>query len=130
MSTGSVLGLPWLASKRDNHRRSSSILRIRLDSSLTRSKALRYQVLSRSCARARLVCASMTDRGVRSSCEASAEKSSWRRRATSMGVATRRPMATAPRNTAISRMGPISSSASTMVDWVASTGAMFWPTTT
>ena len=59
-------------------------------------KALRYQAASRSCARASEVCASITDSGVRSSCEASAVNSSWRRRAASMGAATRRPMTTAP----------------------------------
>ena len=42
---------------------------------------LRYHSSSRSCASARLVCASITDSGVRSSCDASAVNSSCRRRA-------------------------------------------------
>ncbi len=72
---------------------------MRADSPLTRSNAVRYHSALRGSERARLVFASMTESGVRSSWEASAEKSSWRRRATSMGVATRRPTKTAPPKT-------------------------------
>ena len=54
---------------------------------------------SRCPARARLVWASMTETGVRSSCEASALNASWRCRARSIGAATRRPMTTAPMKT-------------------------------
>ena len=57
------------------------------------------------------VWASMTASGVRSSCEASAVNSSWRRRDASIGAATRRPIATAPRKTIPSRSGAITSSA-------------------
>ena len=62
------------------------------------------------------VCASMTESGVRSSCEASAVNSSWRWRARSIGAATRRPMATAPRKTTSSRIGAMRTSARMIVE--------------
>ena len=64
------------------------------------------------------VWASMTDSGVRSSCEASAVNSSWRWRARPRsGAATRRPIATAPRNTTPSRNGAMSELAEDDVRW-------------
>ncbi len=96
----------------------------------TRSNAARYQVTDRSCDSARLVCASITERGVRSSWDASAVKSSWRWRARSMGAATRRPMPTAPRKTSASRIGPITDSARMRVDCAWETLSMVCPTTT
>ena len=62
------------------------------------------------------VWASITESGVRSSCEASAVNSSCRILASSMGAATRRPMVSAPRKTAMSRMGPMMDSARMMFD--------------
>ena len=57
------------------------------------------------------ISASMTVSGVRSSCEASAVKSSARRRARSIGAATRRPIAHEPKKTASRRTGAMSPSA-------------------
>ena len=54
----------------------------------------------------RLVWASITETGVRSSWEASALKASCRWRARSIGAATRRPMATAPTKTRIEQDRP------------------------
>ena len=103
---------------------------MRFDSRSTLVNALRYQAASRSCASARLVCASMTESGVRSSCEASAVNSSCRRRAASMGAATRRPMATAPKNTPASRNGAMSSEPRRIVRCASRTKSVDWATMT
>ena len=103
---------------------------MRRDSRSTFENALRYQAASRSCASARDVCASITDNGVRSSCDASAVNSSCRRRAASTGAATRRPMTTAPANTPSNRKGAIASVPMTIVRCVSSTGDIDSATTT
>jgi hypothetical protein len=128
-STGSAFGGAWVASNRANQSRSSSRRRIRFDSWSTRSKAVRYQATSRAWVMARLVWASMTESGVRSSCEASAVKSSWRWRASSIGVATRRPIRTAPKKTNARSAGAISTSARTTVPRAWWSGSSDWPTT-
>jgi len=103
---------------------------MRLLSTSMRRKAVRYQAASRSWASASDVCASITDSGVRSSWDASAVNSICRCLACSIGVPTRRPMLSAPRNTMASRMGPTISSASTTVDRAWPTLSVVCPTTT
>jgi hypothetical protein len=56
------------------------------------------------------VSAAITLSGVRSSCEASAVNSSWRRRDCSTGDSARRPMISAPMKTASSSTGAASAS--------------------
>ncbi len=99
-------------------------------SACTRSKAARYQVPSRSLARARVVVASITESGVRSSWEASAVNSICRWRKRSIGAATRRPMLSEPENTTASRIGPTIASAEINVDRAWLTASMEMPTTT
>ena len=94
-STGSASGCPPVESNRASQSMSSTRRRVRFSSASIRPKASASQAGSRARARASVVWASMTESGVRSSCEASAVNSSWRWRARSIGVATRRPIASA-----------------------------------
>ena len=127
-STGSVL-LGGIASKRASQSRSSTMTRIRLLSSLTRANARWYQSASRGWVNASDVCAWITASGVRNSCDALAVKSICRWRACSIGAATRRPIANAPRKTTSKSTGPISSSAWIRLARAWSTVTIDWPTT-
>ena len=128
-STGSRAGGAAEASKRASQSMSSRRRRIRLDSRSILPNALRYQAASRSWARASEVWASMTESGVRSSWLASAVNSSWRRRAASMGAATRRPTTTAPRKTKPSRNGAMMSVPTMMVCCASPTSSADWAMT-
>ena len=79
-------------------RASGACAATRVDARESRAGTTRVALVG-SGASARLALASITDSGVRSSCDASAVKSSCRWRARSMGMATRRPISTAPTKT-------------------------------
>ncbi len=94
-----------------------------------RLSTARYSAAFLGALSAMLVSALITLSGVRSSCEASAVNSSWRRRDCSTGASACTPTASAPANIASSSTGATraSPSRSTAVRW--STLARLWPAT-
>ena len=82
------------------------------------------RVLSATSASARI-----TLSGVRSSCEASAVNSSWRRRDRSTGASARWPTARQPKNMASRTNGPARTSAYSSRRLVCATPARLWPAT-
>ena len=104
-STSTVSSATVWLSARASQSRSSTIRRSRVLSWLTRSSTSWYAAGSRGRSRARSTSASMTEIGVRSSCDASAVNSACRRRTSSDGAEARRPTTVAPANTATARIG-------------------------
>lgn len=95
----------------------------------TRDSTSRYAAGSRGRSSASPTSASITEIGVRSSWEASAVNSAWRRRTSSEGAEARRPTTVAPTNTATARVAPNTSSATSRADWTLAVPAMLWPAT-
>ena len=94
-----------------------------------RARASRYPAASRGVLSATSVSARITLSGVRSSCEASAVNSSWRRRDCSTGASARWPTARQPKNMASRTNGPASTSAYSSRRLVCATPARLWPAT-
>ena len=105
-STGSLPGGGGLESNLASHSMSSTSWRSRWLSPWIRRSESRYSAASRGADRATSASALITLSGVRSSCEASAVNSSWRRRDCSTGASARRPTTSRPPNMASSRNGP------------------------
>jgi len=126
-STGSLPGGGGRESNLASHSMSSTSWRSRWLSPRIRPRASRYSVADRGADRATSASALITLSGVRSSCEASAVNSSWRRRDCSTGACARRPTSSAPRNIASSTTGPVMSSALSSTRWVRATPARLWP---
>ena len=128
-STGSLLGGGGLESNLASHSMSSTSWRSRWLSPWIRRSESRYCAASRGADRATSASALITLSGVRSSCEASAVNSSWRRRDCSTGASARRPTTSRPRNIASSRNGPAMISTSSIRLWVCWSPARLWPAT-
>ncbi len=71
----------------------------------------------------------MTLSGVRNSCDASAVNSSWRRRASSIGIAARRPMIVAARNKLTRMIGASTASTRRSVERTLATSSVLVATT-
>ena len=103
---------------------------MRVVSVATRSKPRRYQAASRRCARARLVCASMTGERRAQLVRRVGGELELALAGALDGAATRRPTATAPRKTTRRRTPPMRSSARRIVPRACSTASRACPTTT
>ncbi len=128
-STGSSPGGGGRESNRASQSMSSTRLRSRWLSPWIRASASRYSPASRGADRATSASARITLSGVRSSCEASAVNSSWRRRDCSTGASARRPTTSRPPNIASSRNGPAMISPYSSRRLVCSSPATLWPAT-
>ena len=126
-STGSSPGGGGRESNLASHSMSSTSWRSRRLSPWMRVSASRYSAASRGLDRATSASARITLSGVRSSCEASAVNSSWRRRDCSTGASARRPTTSEPKNIASRTNGPAMSSAYSSSRSVCASPVRLWP---
>ena len=105
------------------------MLRSRWLSRSMRCRVARYSSAARGALSAMPISALITDSGVRSSCEASAVNSSWRRRECSTGDSARSPMISDPANMASSSTGATATSPSCSTSATCCCSARLWPAT-
>ena len=128
-STGSLPGDGGLESNRASESMSSTSWRSRRLSPWMPVSASRYSAALRGLLRATSASALITLSGVRSSCEASAVNSSWRRRDCSTGARARRPTTSEPPNMASRRNRPAMTSPYSSSRSVCASPARLWPAT-